>query len=58
MRRVALQKFTDVSEVLSLLLLSLGRLMMEAVRTSEMSVNLYKTAQRNFPEVSHLQNVG
>jgi hypothetical protein len=30
-------------------------LMMEAVSTSETSVNLYQTARRNIPEDSHLQ---
>jgi hypothetical protein len=29
-------------------------MIMEAVSTSEMSVNFYKTARRNFPEDSHL----
>jgi hypothetical protein len=29
-------------------------LMMEAARTSEMSVNFYQTTQRNSPEDSHL----
>jgi hypothetical protein len=28
--------------------------MMEAVRTSEISVNFYQTTQRNIPEDSHL----
>jgi hypothetical protein len=31
--------------------------MMEAVSTSETSVNFYETARRNIPEDSHLQNL-
>jgi hypothetical protein len=36
---------------------SLTTLMMEAVSTSETTVNFYHTARRNFPEDSHLQNI-
>jgi hypothetical protein len=33
-------------------------MMMEAVTTSETSVNFYRTTRRNFPEGSHLQLEG
>jgi hypothetical protein len=39
---------TDISEILI-------ALMMEAVRTSETSVNFYQTTRRNIPEENHLQ---
>jgi hypothetical protein len=42
---------TDISEVLTA---SIITLMMEAVSTSEMSVNFYKTTWRNIPEDSLL----
>jgi hypothetical protein len=35
--------------------LKLLALMMEAVRTSETSVNFYETTRRNIPEDGHLQ---
>jgi hypothetical protein len=31
--------------------------MLEAVRTSETSVNFYETARRNIPEVAHLHGI-
>jgi hypothetical protein len=31
--------------------------MIEAVSSSEMSVNIYQTARRNIPEESHLQEI-
>jgi hypothetical protein len=43
-------KFTDVSEVLAL--------MMEAARTSEISVNVYQTARCYSLEDSHLHKNG
>jgi hypothetical protein len=43
LRRVVSQKLTDVSEVL------------EAVSTSETSVNLHETTRRKIPDDSHLQ---
>jgi hypothetical protein len=45
LRRVAWQKPTDVSVAM----------MIEAVRTSKTSVNLYQTTRRNNPEDSHIQ---
>jgi hypothetical protein len=45
----SLVKFTDVSEVLTL--------MMEAEITSETSVNFYQITRRNDPKDSHLQNI-
>jgi hypothetical protein len=47
LRRVFWWKLTDLSEVIAL--------MMEAIRTSETSVNFYQTARRNIPEDSHLE---
>jgi hypothetical protein len=41
------RSFCDVSELLTL--------MMEAVNTSETSVNVYQTTRRNSPEDSHVQ---
>jgi rubrerythrin len=41
LRRVVSQKLTDA-------------LMMEAVSTSETSINIYETTQHNIPEDSHL----
>jgi hypothetical protein len=43
----SIEQLTSVSEVLTA---SIFTLMMEAVNTSEMSVNLYETTQRNIPE--------
>jgi hypothetical protein len=42
---------TDVSEALAV---SIIRAMMEAVRTSETSVNFYQSTRRNIPEEIHL----
>jgi hypothetical protein len=53
LRCVVSRKFIDVSEVLTVLH-QLIPLMMEAVSTSETSVNLYETTRRNIPEDSHL----
>jgi hypothetical protein len=39
-----------------LLLPSLIALMMEAISTSETSINFYETTRRNIPEDGHLQN--
>jgi hypothetical protein len=49
LRRVAWQKFTDVSEVLAA---SIIRAM--TVSTSETSENFYHTTRRNFPEDNRL----
>lgn len=54
LRRVDLQKFINFHRFL--LPSSSGRLMKKAVRTSEMSVNFYKTKRRNFPKEIHLQD--
>jgi hypothetical protein len=37
---------------------SIIALMMEAVRTCEMSVNFYEIARRNIPKGCHLQTTG
>jgi hypothetical protein len=50
--RVVWQKFTDVLVVLTASIII--ALMMEAVSTSETSVNFYQTTRRNIPEDSHL----
>jgi hypothetical protein len=47
-RRVVSQTLIDVSEELT-------ALMMEAVSTSETSVNLYETERRDAPEDKHIQ---
>jgi hypothetical protein len=52
LRRVVWQKITNVSEVLTASIIR--ALVMEAVITSETSVNFYQTARRNNPEDSHL----
>jgi hypothetical protein len=61
LRRVVWWKFTDISEVLSAsifraisIIRALIALQMEAVSTSETSVNFYQTTRRNIPEDSHL----
>jgi hypothetical protein len=51
LRRIGSQKLTDVSEVRTA---SIIRVMMEAVSTSEMSVNFYQTTRRSVPEGCHL----
>jgi hypothetical protein len=49
-------KFTDVSEVFAASIIEAMIVqMMEAVGTSETSVNLYQTKRCNNPEDSHLQ---
>jgi hypothetical protein len=46
---------TDVSDVLTTSIIrAIIALMMEAVSTSEMSVNFYETTRRNIPEDGHL----
>jgi hypothetical protein len=49
---------TDVSEVRTASIMSviaiIITLMMEAVSTSQTSISIYRTAQGNIPEVSHL----
>jgi hypothetical protein len=47
-------KMADVSEVLVAIVIRSIALKMEAVRTSETSVNFYETIRRNIPEGSHL----
>jgi hypothetical protein len=49
MGHVVSHKFTDVSEVFPV---SIIAVMVEAVNTSETSVNVYKAAQPNIPEES------
>jgi hypothetical protein len=51
LRRVVWYKLTNVSDVFTA---SIITLMMEAVSTSEMSVNFYHTKLRNIPEDSHI----
>jgi hypothetical protein len=51
LRRVFWWKFANVSEELTA---SIIALMMEAVSTSEMSVNIYQNTGHNNPEDSHL----
>jgi hypothetical protein len=51
LRRGVPQKLNDVSEVVTA---SIIRAMMEAVSTSDVSVNFYETTRLNFPEDSHL----
>jgi hypothetical protein len=53
LHRVVLQKFADVSEVLTA---SITRAIIE-VTTSETSINFYQTTRRNISEDSHLQLV-
>jgi hypothetical protein len=50
LRRVVLSKFTDVSDVLTASIMKAISLMMEAVRTSDMSVDLYEITRRNIPQ--------
>jgi hypothetical protein len=52
LRRVVSQKFTGVSEVLTAFIFGAvsNALMMEAVITSETSVNFCETSRRNIPE--------
>jgi hypothetical protein len=52
LRRVVSQKLTDVLEAVSRAI----ALMMEAVSTSETSVNFHKTTRCNIPEGCHLHN--
>jgi hypothetical protein len=48
LHHVAQQKLTNVSEMLTASIIKVTiPLMMQAVRTSETSVNFYQTAQRN-----------
>jgi hypothetical protein len=54
LRRVVWLNFTDVSEVLAAAARLTHHLMVEAVSTSEASVNFYQTTWRNEPEDSHL----
>jgi hypothetical protein len=46
--------FTDVSEVIATSIIRGITLMMEALSTSETSVNLYETTRRNIQENRHL----
>jgi hypothetical protein len=48
-------KFARVEEVLAASIIKAMATMLEAVSTSEMSVNFYWTTQHNKPEDSHLQ---
>jgi hypothetical protein len=50
LRRVVWQKFTDVLEVFAASIIRAMSLMMEPANTSETSVNLYQTTQRNNPK--------
>jgi hypothetical protein len=55
LRRVNWQKFNDVSEVLSsIIIMALIVLMMVAASTSETSVNFYQTTRHNNSEDIHL----
>jgi hypothetical protein len=56
LRRVILQKFTDISDVrvVSTIMMMIIILMMEAASTSETVVNFYQTTWSNNPEDSHL----
>jgi hypothetical protein len=51
----SLVEFTDVSEVLAASIIR--AIMMEAVSTSQTSVNFYQTTRRNNPEDSHLRSL-
>jgi hypothetical protein len=54
-RRVVWYKLADVSEMLTAFIIStMITLMMEAVHTSETSVNFYQTTRRNMPEDRYL----
>jgi hypothetical protein len=55
LRCVVALKFTDVPEVRTASIITLT---MEAVRTSEISVNLYTTTQRKIPKGCHLHVLG
>jgi hypothetical protein len=44
---------TDVSEVLADSIIRIIALMMQAARTSKMSVNFYQTTRSNIPEADH-----
>jgi hypothetical protein len=52
MRSVVSQKLTDVSEVLTVFITT--GIMMEEIRTSETSVNVYETTRRNITADSRL----
>jgi hypothetical protein len=55
LRRVVWQKLTHVSQLLTASIISaITTVMIEAVSTSETSVNFYQTTRRNIPEDSHL----
>jgi hypothetical protein len=56
LRRAVYKKITNVSEVLASSIIRAFTLMMEAVTTSETSVNFYQTTRRNNPEDSHRQH--
>jgi hypothetical protein len=55
LRSVAWNILTDVSVVLTAFIIR--SLMMEAVSSSETSVNIYRTTRRNVAENSHLRNI-
>jgi hypothetical protein len=50
----SLVEMTDVLKVRTASIIRAIALMMEAVRTSETSVNFYQTARRNIPQGSYL----
>jgi hypothetical protein len=52
----SLEDVFDVSEVLTVSIIRAVTLMIEAVSTSETSVNFCQTTQRNVLEDSHLQH--
>jgi hypothetical protein len=54
LHRVVWYKLTDVSEVLTASIIRATVLMMEAVSSSETSVNFYQTALCNIPKNSHI----
>jgi hypothetical protein len=54
LRRVGWQILTGVFDELNASIMRLIALMTEAVSTSELSVNLYQTEQRNITEDSRL----
>jgi hypothetical protein len=53
--RLRVLEYIDVSTYVNVMFLTAIALMMEAISTSETSVDIYQTTRRNIPEDSHLQ---
>jgi hypothetical protein len=57
LRCVVRQKLTDVSEALTVSILKVTALKIEAVGTSEPLATFYETTRRNIPEDGHSQRL-